>query len=412
MGRQRRRQQRPGHRAGLVRGCGHHGDHRRGRDPAHSAAQLKLRVVNVVDLMCLPRPQDHPHGLDNTLFRELFTDHVDVVFAFHGFPGAIHQLVHGRPDADQIHVRVFIERHDRLDAVRHGGKNEASGYHLVIDAMATPSAPRQGRASSRPGAQSSSPDISGMSSSTSRTCPRCGVDLAAAQPNTAAGAVRCLTRWSDKVDSGPAAQRGLALVGARHYRPGRLEHGRRSAQILRRTYAFRDGSIVFRTAPYERCRRADRASGGFEVDQFDTQTRTGWRCWWSASPAAANPEELVGLWQPTSPCRGRRAAGNLFIVIKLDQVSGRAAASVTEPAMNVIRIFLLDDHEIVRRGLRDLFEAEPDMVVVGRAARRSTPTPCPPSGPTSPCWTPASRRQRYRRLPGGAVARPRHPCRS
>ena len=66
-------------------------------------------MVNVVDLMCLPRPQDHPHGLDNTLFRELFTDHVDVVFAFHGFPGAIHQLVHGRPDADQIHVRGFIE---------------------------------------------------------------------------------------------------------------------------------------------------------------------------------------------------------------------------------------------------------------------------------------------------------------
>ena len=39
---------------------------------------LKVRVENVVDLMCLPRPQDHPHGLDNTLFRELFTDHVDV----------------------------------------------------------------------------------------------------------------------------------------------------------------------------------------------------------------------------------------------------------------------------------------------------------------------------------------------
>ena len=71
---------------------------------------LRIRVVNVVDLMCLPRPQAHPHGLSDTYFRELFTDHTDVVFAFHGFPGAIHQLIHGRPDADRFHVRGFIEQ--------------------------------------------------------------------------------------------------------------------------------------------------------------------------------------------------------------------------------------------------------------------------------------------------------------
>ena len=58
---------------------------------------LSVRVVDVVDLMCLPRPKDHPHGLDPTLFRELFTDSVDVVFSFHGFPGTVHQLIHGRP---------------------------------------------------------------------------------------------------------------------------------------------------------------------------------------------------------------------------------------------------------------------------------------------------------------------------
>ncbi len=49
--------------------------------------QLRTRVVNVVDLMGLIRPRDHPHGMSDTLFRELFTDAVDVVFAFHGFPG-------------------------------------------------------------------------------------------------------------------------------------------------------------------------------------------------------------------------------------------------------------------------------------------------------------------------------------
>src|SRR3712207_7001756 len=56
------------------------------------------------------RSKDHPHGMSDTMFRELFTDSVDVVFAFHGFPGAVHQVVHGRPDADRFHVRGFTER--------------------------------------------------------------------------------------------------------------------------------------------------------------------------------------------------------------------------------------------------------------------------------------------------------------
>jgi phosphoketolase len=43
--------------------------------------QMKVRVVNVVDLMTLPRPKDHPHGMSETLFTELFTDTVDVIFA-------------------------------------------------------------------------------------------------------------------------------------------------------------------------------------------------------------------------------------------------------------------------------------------------------------------------------------------
>ncbi len=96
---------------------------------------LKVRVVNVVDLMCLPRPQDHPHGLDNTVFRELFTDHVDVVFSFHGFPGAIHQVIHGRPDADRFHVRGFIEQGTTTTPFDMTVKNRASRYHLVIDAI-------------------------------------------------------------------------------------------------------------------------------------------------------------------------------------------------------------------------------------------------------------------------------------
>ncbi|SHM90549.1 phosphoketolase family protein [Cryptosporangium aurantiacum] len=96
---------------------------------------FRTRVVNVVDLMTLPRHKDHPHGMEATLFRELFTDHVDVVFTFHGFPGAIHQVVHGRPDADRFHVRGFIEEGTTTTPFDMTVKNKASRYHLVIDAL-------------------------------------------------------------------------------------------------------------------------------------------------------------------------------------------------------------------------------------------------------------------------------------
>ena len=96
---------------------------------------FRTRVVNVVDLMALPRRKDHPHGMDETLFNELFTDHVDVVFAFHGYPGAIHQLVHGRPDADRFRVRGFIEEGTTTTPFDMVVRNKASRYHLVMDAL-------------------------------------------------------------------------------------------------------------------------------------------------------------------------------------------------------------------------------------------------------------------------------------
>ncbi|MEV6634838.1 phosphoketolase family protein [Actinoplanes sp. NPDC051470] len=96
---------------------------------------LKVRVVNVVDLMSLIRPKDHPHGMSETMFTELFTDSVDVVFAFHGFPGAIHQMVHGRPDADRFRVRGFIEEGTTTTPFDMTVRNRASRYHLVMDAI-------------------------------------------------------------------------------------------------------------------------------------------------------------------------------------------------------------------------------------------------------------------------------------
>jgi xylulose-5-phosphate/fructose-6-phosphate phosphoketolase len=97
--------------------------------------QLRTRVVNVVDLMGLVRPKDHPHGMSPTYFSELFTDSVDVVFAFHGFPGAVHQLVHGRPGAGRFHVRGFIEQGTTTTPFDMTVLNQVSRFHLVMDAL-------------------------------------------------------------------------------------------------------------------------------------------------------------------------------------------------------------------------------------------------------------------------------------
>jgi xylulose-5-phosphate/fructose-6-phosphate phosphoketolase len=97
--------------------------------------KFRARVVNVVDLMTLPRRKDHPHGMSEVQFTELFTATVDVVFAFHGYPGAIHQLVHGRPDADRFRVRGFIEEGTTTTPFDMTVRNRVSRYHLVMDAI-------------------------------------------------------------------------------------------------------------------------------------------------------------------------------------------------------------------------------------------------------------------------------------
>lgn len=96
---------------------------------------LKTRVVNVVDLMTLRRPSDHPHGMDERYFRELFTNHVDVIFAFHGYPEGVHGLVHGRPDQDRFRVRGFIEQGTTTTPFDMVVRNRVSRYHLIMDAI-------------------------------------------------------------------------------------------------------------------------------------------------------------------------------------------------------------------------------------------------------------------------------------
>ena len=98
----------------------------------------------MVDLMTLTRPKDHPHGMSELDFNELFTADRDVIFAFHGYPGAIHQLVHGRPDADRFRVRGFIEQGTTTTPFDMVVRNRASRYHLVMDVLNNMKVTRRG----------------------------------------------------------------------------------------------------------------------------------------------------------------------------------------------------------------------------------------------------------------------------
>ncbi|MFB7837151.1 phosphoketolase [Streptomyces sp. NPDC056056] len=69
----------------------------------------RIRFVNIVDLCSLAPPDRHPHGLSDERFRHLFGDRTPVVLDFHGYPSAVHQLLHGRPHPDRFHVRGYIE---------------------------------------------------------------------------------------------------------------------------------------------------------------------------------------------------------------------------------------------------------------------------------------------------------------
>ena len=97
--------------------------------------ELKVRVVNVVDLMTLFPPEAHPHGMSDTDFVELFTGDTDVVFAFHGYQRAIHQLLHGRPNATRFHVRGFNEQGTTTTPFDMVVLNEMSRYHLAAEAL-------------------------------------------------------------------------------------------------------------------------------------------------------------------------------------------------------------------------------------------------------------------------------------
>ena len=99
------------------------------------APELRTRVVNVVDLMALFPREVHPHGLDDAAFTELFTAEAPVVFAFHGYQRAVHEIVHGRPRADRFHVRGFNEEGTTTTPFDMVVRNRMSRWHLCIEAL-------------------------------------------------------------------------------------------------------------------------------------------------------------------------------------------------------------------------------------------------------------------------------------
>ncbi|WP_088321026.1 phosphoketolase [Kineosporia sp. R_H_3] len=96
---------------------------------------LKIRFVNVVDLMRLQDDREHPHGLSDTAFDALFTKDTPVVFAYHGYPWLIHRLTYRRTNHANIHVRGYKEEGTTTTPFDMCVMNQIDRFHLAMDAL-------------------------------------------------------------------------------------------------------------------------------------------------------------------------------------------------------------------------------------------------------------------------------------
>jgi xylulose-5-phosphate/fructose-6-phosphate phosphoketolase len=96
---------------------------------------LRLRVINVVDLMRLQQDTEHPHGLPDREFDTLFTADRPVIFAFHGYPWLLHRLTYRRTNHAGIHVRGYKEKGTTTTPFDMVMLNDLDRYHLVIDVI-------------------------------------------------------------------------------------------------------------------------------------------------------------------------------------------------------------------------------------------------------------------------------------
>ena len=97
--------------------------------------QLRVRVVNVVDLMALQSPTTHPHGLTDAEFDSIFTTDKPVIFAFHGYPWLVHKLTYKRANHDNFHVHGYQEEGTTTTPFDMTVLNELDRFHLAGDAV-------------------------------------------------------------------------------------------------------------------------------------------------------------------------------------------------------------------------------------------------------------------------------------
>jgi xylulose-5-phosphate/fructose-6-phosphate phosphoketolase len=96
---------------------------------------LKIRVINVVDLMTLQSPSEHSHGLSDKDFDALFTKNKPVIFAYHGYPWLIHRLTYRRTNHNNIHVRGYKEEGTTTTPFDMTVMNDLDRFDLVSDTV-------------------------------------------------------------------------------------------------------------------------------------------------------------------------------------------------------------------------------------------------------------------------------------
>jgi xylulose-5-phosphate/fructose-6-phosphate phosphoketolase len=96
---------------------------------------LKIRVINIVDLMTLQPQSEHPHGLNDKDFDALFTSDKPIIFAFHGYPWLIHRLTYRRTNHQHLHVRGYKEEGTTTTPFDMAVLNELDRFHLVGDVI-------------------------------------------------------------------------------------------------------------------------------------------------------------------------------------------------------------------------------------------------------------------------------------
>jgi xylulose-5-phosphate/fructose-6-phosphate phosphoketolase len=97
------------------------------------APDLKVRVVNVVDLMRLQAADQHPHGLQDRDFDALFTTDKPIIFAYHGYPWLIHRLTYRRTNHWNLHVRGYVEEGTTTTPFDMAVRNRIDRFHLMAD---------------------------------------------------------------------------------------------------------------------------------------------------------------------------------------------------------------------------------------------------------------------------------------